>query len=136
MHASLLVGIYVNNGKAVYADGADLLDAQFAKKEQLKPLFNELVKVIQKEISGTLVTAKKTYVSFHKQKEYAALNIKTDELRLGMDLGEMPFNASVQKSKLTGPMPRISHMVVIKDKSDINTKLLHLLKKADQRVNK
>lgn len=136
MNASLLVGIYINDGKPVYADAGDLLTAQFAKKENLKPLFDELSKAIQKAVSGTQVTAKKTYVSFHKQKEFAAINIKADQLRLGMDLGEMAFSDYLQKSKLTGPMPRISHMVSIKEKGDINTKLLDLIKKADQRVNK
>lgn len=136
MNASLLVGIYINDGRPVYADAGDLLKAQFVKKEELLPLFDSLSKAIQKAVSGTQVTAKKTYVSFHKQREFAAINIKTGELRLGMDLGDMAFSDYLQKSKLTGPMPRISHMVTLKDKSDITSKLLDLLKKADERVNK
>jgi predicted transport protein len=108
---------------------------QFEKKEHLKPLYDQLIKEVQKEIKDTQVTAKKTYVSLPKKKEFAAINIKSNELRVGMDLGDTPFSDYLQKSKLTGPMPRISHMVIIQDKKDINPKLLGLIQKADKRIN-
>jgi predicted transport protein len=135
VNASLLVGIYLNNGKAVYADAGDLLSAQFEKKEQLKSLYDELIRSIKKIDSEIQVTAKKTYISLHKQKEFAAINVKSTELRLGMDLGDLAFNDYLQKSKITGPMPRISHMVIITEPVNINKKLLDLMKKANERVN-
>jgi predicted transport protein len=135
MNASLLIGIYLNDGKPVYANADNLLKDQFEKKEHLKPLYDQLIKEVQKEIKDTQVTAKKTYVSLHKKKEFAAINIKSNELGVGMDLGDTPFSDYLQKLKLTGPMPRISHMVIIQDKKDINPKLLGLIQKADKRIN-
>jgi predicted transport protein len=99
VNASLLVGIYLNNGKPVYADAGDLLSAQFEKKEQLKPLYDELIKSVKKIDSAIQVTAKKTYISLHKQKEFAAINVKSNELRLGIDLGDLAFNDYLQKIK-------------------------------------
>jgi hypothetical protein len=135
VNASLLVGIYLNDGKPVYADSDDLLSAQFEKKEELRPLFNKLVGDTLKAVKGSEVTVKKTYISLHGQREFAAINIKSKEIRLAMDLGNVPFDGNLQKSKLTGPMPRISHMVVITVAGDISKKVLDLLKQANQRVN-
>ncbi len=61
---------------------------------------------------------KKTYVSFTAKREFAAINIKSKEIRLGMDLGDKPFNNILEKAKLTGPMPRISHMVILREEGD------------------
>jgi hypothetical protein len=135
VNASLLAGIFVNDGKPVYADSDNLLSAQFEKKEDLRPLFEKLISEVLKVVGGAEVTPKKTYVSLHGQREFGAINIKSKELRLGMDLGNMPFDGTLLQSKLTGPMPRISHMVVISEASDINKNVLDLLKKANQRVN-
>lgn len=135
MNASLLMGIYANDGKPVYASEQNLLDNQFEKFQEMRPLFEEVKNAILKWDETVNCVAKKTYVSFTKKREFAALNVKKGELRLGMDLGEMPFNEPVEKAKLTGPMPRISHMVVIRSKTDINDKLIQLLDIANKRVN-
>ena len=135
MNASLLAGIYFNNGKPVYASEQNLLDNQFEKYQEMRPLFEHLQKEISKWDNSVEFITKKTYVSITKKREFAAINIKKGELRLGMDLGDLPFEGLVEKSKLTGPMPRISHMVVIKAQSDIKKNLFQLLDTANKRVN-
>jgi predicted transport protein len=135
MNASLLAGIYFNNGKPVYASEQNLLDNQFEKYQDMRPLFDELQKQISAWDNSVDFVTKKTYVSITKKREFAAINIKKGELRLGMDLGEMPFDNVVEKAKLTGPMPRISHMVVIKSQSEINKQLFQFLDIANKRVN-
>ena len=135
MNASLLTGIYLNGGKPVYASETDLLNAQFEKYPEMRPLFEQLKNAVLKWDNTVEYVVKKTYVSLTKKREFAAVNIKKDELRLGMDLGDMPFDEVVEKAKLTGPMPRISHMTVIRSEADINERLFALLTKADKRVN-
>lgn len=135
MNASLLAGIYFNNGNPVYGSEQTLLDNQFEKYQEMRPLFEHLQKEISQWDNSVEFITKKTYVSITKKREFAAINIKKGELRLGMDLGDLPFEGIVEKSKLTGPMPRISHMVVIKDSSDINNHLFQLLDTANKRVN-
>ncbi|QQS37370.1 MAG: DUF4287 domain-containing protein [Ignavibacteriales bacterium] len=127
MQASFVAGIYLNNGKPVYQSEDNLLENQFVKSEQMKPLFDFVSKKILKDFPDTQMIAKKTYVSFTATREFAAINIKPKELRMGMDLGDVAFNDTLQKSKLTGPMPRISHMIVLTDEKHFNKKVSEYL---------
>jgi hypothetical protein len=133
MNASLLTGIHLNNGKAVYGSTEDLLDNQFAKAADMRPLYESFIAFVQKHFGNSSVLPKKTYVSILEKREFAAINIKPKELRIGFDLGDRPFDDTVSKSKLSGPMPRISHMLVLTDKAQLNSELVELLKSSHQR---
>jgi hypothetical protein len=133
MNASLLAGIYLHNGKPVYGSTDDLLDNQFAKAADMKPLYETFTAFARKHFPDSTVLPKKTYVSILEKREFAAINIKPRELRIGFDLGDRPFDEMVSKSKLTGPMPRISHMLVLTDKSQLDNDLVQLLRLSYQR---
>ena len=98
--------------------------------------FNTVSEMILKNFPGTQLIPKKTYVSFTATREFAAINIKPREIRLGMDLGDMAFNETVQKTKLSGPMPRISHMAVITDARQFDKKLIEYLQSSYNRTHK
>ncbi len=136
LQAQLLAGLCLNNGKPVYQNEGSLLDNQFAKCEEMRPLFNTVSEMILKNFPGTQLIPKKTYVSFTATREFAAINIKPREIRLGMDLGDMAFNETVQKTKLSGPMPRISHMAVITDARQFDKKLIEYLQSSYNRTHK
>lgn len=127
MNASLLSGIYLNGGKPVYGDTSELLENQFAKAETMRPLYESFVEFVQNAFPNATVLPKKTYVSILEKREFAAINIKKSELRIGFDLGDKPFDELVTKSKLTGPMPRISHQMVLTDKSQLSAEIIQLL---------
>jgi predicted transport protein len=135
MNASLMAGIYLNDGKPVYGSTADLLDNQFAKSAEMRPLFESFTAFVKKQYPNSTVLPKKTYVSILEKREFAAINIKPKELRIGLDLGERAFDESVTKSRLSGPMPRISHMLVITDDAQFNDDLAGLLKLSYQRCH-
>lgn len=136
LQAQLLAGLFLNNGKPVYQNEGSLLDNQFAKCEEMRPLYNAVSEMILKHFPDTQVIPKKTYVSFTATREFAAINIKPKEIRLGMDLGDMAFNETVQKTKLSGPMPRISHMAVITDLKQFDKKLMEYLQLSYNRTHK
>ncbi len=136
MQATLLAGLYLNNGKPVYQDETSLLENQFVKCASMRPLFDKLEKLILKNFNSAQLIAKKTYLSFTETREFAAVNIKPNELRVGLDLGEMPFSDFIQKSKLSGPMPRMSHMVVISSADELNDQLLNYLQQSYNRSHK
>jgi predicted transport protein len=136
LQASLLAGLYLNNGKPVYQNETNLLDNQFVKCEDMRPLFDNISKQILGAFAGTQIIPKKTYVSFTSTREFAAINIKPKEIRLGMDLGNESFTEMLQKSKLTGPMPRISHMVVLTDGKQFDKKILNYLQASYNRSHK
>jgi predicted transport protein len=136
MHANLLMGIYSNNGNLVYSSEQTLLDNQFDHYQDMRPLFENLQNAIIEWDDTIDFVVKKSYVSITKKREFAAINIKKGELRLGLDLGEKPFNHYIEKAKLTGPMSRISHMVIIRDSSALKKDLFYLLEIAKNRVTK
>lgn len=135
MNASLLAGLHVNGGKPVYASQDDLLENQFAKAPDMRPLYDALIAFVQKNFSDTTILPKKTYVSIVDNREFGAINIKKAELRIGFDLGDRPFDDKVEKAKLTGPMPRISHMVVVTDARDMNNQVIELLRASHARCH-
>jgi len=49
MDASLLAGIHANGGKPVYQNTDSLLDAQFAKAAEMRPLFEEVVRFVKEK---------------------------------------------------------------------------------------
>ncbi len=136
MQAGFVAGIYLNNGKTVYASETSLLENQFIKCEEMRPLFDDISEKVLKGFLGTQLIPKKTYLSFTAVREFAAINIKPKEIRLGIDLGDEPFTDILQKSKLTGPMPRISHMVVLTDIKQFNSQILNYLKQSYDRSHK
>lgn len=135
MNASLLAGIHANGGKAVYADIGDLLEAQFAKAPEMRALYETFLEFVKKNFPGSTVLPKKTYVSIPENREFAAVNIKAKELRIGLDLGDKPFDAKIEKAKLTGPMPRISHMFVLTDADQLDASIVAAMKESHSRCH-
>jgi hypothetical protein len=98
MNASLLAGIHANGGKPVYASTGDLLDNQFAKADDIRPLYQEFVAFVAENFPDASILPKKTYVSVLENREFGAVNIKPKELRIGLDLGDRPFDEKVEKA--------------------------------------
>ena len=136
MSAVFIAGIFMNDGKPVYEDTGDMKSVLFKGKENFIPLYEELEKTIESGFKDLQVVPTKTYISFRDGREFAVASIKAKEIRVGLDLGDLKFDDYVQKSASLGTMPRISHMIVIKEKSDINKKLADYLKIANQRIKK
>lgn len=136
MQAQFVAGIFLNNGNPVYSNTETLLDNQFIKCPDMRSLFDAVSEKIISEFQGTQLIPKKTYISFTAVREFAAVNVKPNEIRLGIDLGDMPFSEVLLKSKLTGPMNRISHMVILTDIKQYNSKIQHFLQMSYDRTNK
>lgn len=135
MNASLLAGIQANGGNPVYASTDDLLENQFARAADMRPLYEEFIGFIKKNFPAATVLPKKTYVSVLENREFAAVNIKPKELRIGLDLGDRPFDEKIEKAKLTGPMPRISHMFVLTDENQLDDGIVEVLKMSHARCH-
>lgn len=135
MEASLLAGIHANGGKPVYASTTDLLEDQFAKATEMRPLYEAFIEFIRANFPSATILPKKTYISVLENREFAAVNIKKKELRIGLDLGDRPFDAIIEKAKLTGPMPRISHMFVLTNKEQLNDGIILALRQSHARCH-
>ena len=135
LQAQLITGIYLNNGNPVYINENALLENQFSKCPEMRSVFDSISKKIISSFQGTQLIPKKTYLSFTAVREFAAINVKPNEIRLGLDLGDEPFSETLQKSKLTGPMPRISHMLVFTEANQFDKNVMALLTNSYTRTN-
>jgi hypothetical protein len=135
MQASLLAGIHANGGKPVYQSTDNLLEAQFAKAAEMKPLYETFIEFVKRNFPNATFLPKKTYVSILENREFAAINIKPKELRIGLDLGDRPFDAKIEKAKLTGPMPRISHMFVLTEPKQLDSKKVEAMQESHGRCH-
>jgi Domain of unknown function (DUF5655)/Domain of unknown function (DUF4287) len=135
MNASLLAGIHANGGKPVYQSTGDLLENQFAKADGMRALYEAFMAFVVKNFPRATVLPKKTYVSILENREFAAVNIKPKELRIGLDLGDRPFDDVIEKAKLTGPMPRISHMLVLRDAKQLDKDLVEVIMRSHARCH-
>jgi hypothetical protein len=90
---------------------------------------------IRLAIPDVVVAPHGRHVTLGAPREFAALTLHPTEIRLGLDLGDRAFDALVQKAKLRGPGPAITHMVLLTDARQVNDELLALVRSANHRVN-
>jgi predicted transport protein len=102
----------------------------------MRAVFDSISEKIISSFQGTQLIPKKTYLSFTAIREFAAINVKPKEIRLGLDLGDEAFTEALQKSKLTGPMPRISHMIILTESTQFDNKVKQLVQQSFNRSNK
>jgi Domain of unknown function (DUF5655) len=111
------------------------LDKLLAAGKGYRPLYQLLEAEVRSAVPGLTVTPKAAYISLGAPHEFAAVTLHSTELRLGLDLGDRPFDAQVQKARLRGPGPAIAHMLVLTDARQVNADLLNLIKAANARIN-
>ncbi len=111
------------------------LEALLAAGKGYRPLYQLLEAEIRGAVPGLVVTPKAAYISLGAPAEFAAVTLHASELRLGLDLGDRPFDAQLQKARMRGPGPTISHMLVLTDARQVNADLLNVIKAANARTN-
>ena len=105
-------------------DEAALYDKLLAAGKGYRPLYLMLEAEMRKALPDLVILPKASYLSFGAPKEFAAVTLHATEVRLGLDLGDRPFDPHVQKSKLKGPGPAITHMIVLTDARQVDGALL------------
>ena len=154
--ASWLERIHSNGGRPIYMDQpakvapepkpvpparvpsaretADL-EKLLAPAKGYRPLYRLLEDEVRRAVPGVDVKPRSTYIAFAAPAEFAAVTVHAAELRLGLALGDRPFDATLQKPKMKGPGAAISHMLVLTDARQANADLINLIKAANARVN-
>ena len=84
-------------------DEAALYDKLLAAGKGYRPLYLMLEAEMRKALPGLVILPKTSYLSVGAPKEFAAVTLHATEVRLGLDLGDRPFDPHLQKSKLKGP---------------------------------
>jgi predicted transport protein len=135
MQASMLAGIYLNDGNPVFDPDA-LFKNLFEGKESQRPLYEAVTAAIGQSLGEAMFVPTKTYVSLENERVFGCIKINKSNLRVGLDLGDRPFDDTVQQAKNLGAMPNISHMIELTSESEITDQLTACVREAYQRTHK
>jgi len=120
---------------ALAPSDADALEKLIAAAKGYRPLYHLLEAEMRNIVPNLAIVPKAGYLSFGAPAEFAVLTLHATELRLGLDLGDHPFDPLLQKARFKGPGAAITHMVVLTDARQVNSELLAAIKAANARVN-
>jgi len=134
MQANFLSGMYLNDGKPVF-DYEVLFANLFADKQELLPVYRALEKDIAARLDDAEFIPTKAYISIEAKRCFACATLTRKTIRVGLDLGDMPFGEYMQKAKSLGAMPNLTHMVEIAAVSDVTDTLIGYVEQAYQRVH-
>ncbi len=118
------------------ADAAAALEKLISAAKGYRPLYHMLETAIRGAVPALVLIPRAGYISLGAPAEFAAITLHATGIRLGLDLGDRPFDSLVQKTKLKGPGAGITHMAVLTDARQVNGELLSLLESAHARINK
>jgi len=135
MKATFLAFIFENGGKPAF-NPDELVDALFANKPQARALTEALQVAIRIAQLAVRFVPKKTYISLDGEKVLGCATPVKDGIRVGLDLGEMPFEGRILKAKSLGAMPNLTHMIELHDAAEIDSELMALIAVAYERTRK
>ena len=111
------------------ASSEDLVSAQYAKKPDLKPVFDLLVKKITALGADIEVAPKKSSVSLRVKRQFALIQPSTKtRIDLGLKFNDKPHEGRLETSGPFGTM--CTHRVQITDIKQVDKELLAWVKEA------
>lgn len=126
--ANLIAHLYRDSQSGGSAD--DPLAAQYSgAKSSLKPIYDALIKAVQKFGKDVEIAPKKTYASLRRSKQFGLIQPSTkDRIDVGINLkGEKP-GKRLEASGSFNAM--VSHRVRVTSTKDVDAELVGWLKKA------
>ena len=114
---------------------AEQLRQLMAKAKAYRPLAELVVAGVGRAMPGVAAKTVDDLIVFERPFALAVLWISPRELRLGLDLGDQPFEPPLSKAKLPGTPARFSHMLVLTDARQVGVALLDLVRQSDARAN-
>lgn len=135
LQANFLSGIYLNDGKPVF-DYAVLFENLIKGKEALLPTYRALENLIKANLPDAELIPTKAYISIEAARCFACATLTKQVIRVGLDLGDTPYDDYVQKAKSLGAMPNLTHMVELTGAAEVGDRLLNYLHQAYRRAHK
>ena len=107
----------------------DLLKKQYEGKENLKPIYDQLIEVVGKYGTDVIITPKKESVSIIRKKQFALIKPATKtRIDLGLKLRGKETGIRLENSGPFGAM--CTHRVKLESLDEINPELVEWLKEA------
>lgn len=128
-YANLLAHKAMKSDAGSAADTADLVEQQYSGKENLKPLYNALIKVIDSLGEDVEIAPKKSYVSLRRKKQFALIQPSTKtRLDLGMSI---PGKAPEGRLEASGSFnSMVSHRVRLGEGEEVDAAIVGWLREA------
>ena len=117
------------------AEAGQLLEQLMAQAKGYRPLYQMLEAEVKQALPQVRLSPAPTHISFGAPAAFAAVALNAQEVRLGLALGDHPFDARLKPAKIKGLGQDITHMVVLTDARQVNADLLSLVLAANARVN-
>jgi predicted transport protein len=125
-----MVALKARGTDAGSSNPADLIAGQYAKgKEHLKPIFDQLVSIIQSFGKDVEIAPKKSSVSMRVKRQFALIQPST---KTRIDLG-LKFNDKAIGERLQGSGPfgtMCTHRVILTDIQEVDDELIAWIKEA------
>jgi len=110
-------------------DLSDLVTKQYEKKQDLKPIYDQLIKKITAFGSDVEIAPKKAYVSLRRKKQFGLIQPSTKKrIDIGINLKETDPTDRLEASGSFNSM--VSHRVRITEQGQIDKELLGWLRSA------
>jgi len=116
-------------------DEAALLELLIAQAKGYRPLYQMLEAEVKRAIPELRRSPAPTHISFGAPAAFASVALNAQEVRLGLALGDRPFDMRLKPAKMKGLGEDITHMVVLTDARQVNADLISLVLAANARVN-
>ncbi len=124
-----LVAHKARQSDAGSAEDADLIKDQYAGKETLKPLYDQLISEIQKFGKDVELAPKRAYVSLRRKKQFGLIQPSTKtRLDVGINLKGVEPEGKLEKAGSWNTM--VSHRVKLSEGDKIDKNLIGWLKEA------
>jgi hypothetical protein len=119
---------------ATSADPAAVAEI-LGRGKAFRPLAEMLIRELRRALPELQVVAAGDLIGLDRPRRLGILHVAAKELRLALDLGEMPLTDTLLKARVPGAGPAFTHMIVLTDARQIGQELLALAHEADQRAN-
>lgn len=124
----------VHLSKTEKDDSEDLVASQFKGKEDLLPIYKELISVVKSFGKDVTITPKKGSVSVIRKKQFTLIKPATKtRIDLGLKLKDRPTTKRLENSGPFGTM--CTHRVKISTVEEIDSELKNWLKEAYQKAD-
>ena len=110
----------------------ELVEAQYEKKEDLRPIYNHLLEAAKGFGEDVEVAPKKSYVSLRRAKQFAIIQPSTKtrlDLGLNLDMDQPSSGRLIQGDKWSG---MCSHRIEIHSVDEVTPEVIDWLRKAYQ----
>lgn len=129
--ATLLADVYHNKGKVPHPIERRLIEQTLANHFDQKILFHRLTDFIEVLIPNAYLHHKyPAKIAFSEKAEFAMVVLVKKEIRLYLQLGEIPHNDYLQPIVAAGISPRYHHMIVLKSLADFDPRLSGYLRES------